>query len=125
MPFVKIVKDRIVKGSRSKKDKTYVEVSRTVTNTYSSYEKDRPGSAIIKKVDKEYVVSQLERDKKDIEEEKLNLQQVEVKDIILNILSYSTVRKKGWSLPNITNTVYETLQSENDTYEEAIKLLSK
>ena len=51
--------------------------------------------------------------------------QVEAETVFVKITAYSIANNTGWSYPNVTAAINTALESENDTYEETITLLSK
>ena len=51
--------------------------------------------------------------------------QVEAETVFVKITAYSIANNTGWSYPNVTAAINTALDSENDTYEETITLLSK
>ena len=51
--------------------------------------------------------------------------QTEAESVFVKITAYSIANNTGWSYPNVTAAINTALDSENDTYEETITLLSK
>ena len=51
--------------------------------------------------------------------------QTEAESVFVKITAYSIANNTGWSYPNVTAAINKALESENDTYEETITLLSK